>query len=275
MNAHERERLRLAFQKAPDEHPVRILLATDAASEGIDLQNHCHRLVNYDIPFNPNKLEQRIGRIDRYGQTEVPEIRHFVGTGWDKAVDSYEADLEFLSRVAVKVAQMQEDLGSVNAVLADAVQRRLLGERVDVDAETARATKKDSVPSESDVGGQVRKLRENLDETVRELRITPPGIKRVVDTALELARQQPLQKAVDPDDGVYDVPVLTGSWERASAACWRSCRRTASRPASSPSRSTSGSRRTATTSSSPTSGTRSSRCRPGCCAPPCPTTAST
>ncbi|NKZ02879.1 DISARM system SNF2-like helicase DrmD [Actinomadura latina] len=217
MNTDDREKLRLAFQKAPHEHPVRILLATDAASEGIDLQNHCHRLVNYDIPFNPNKLEQRIGRIDRYGQKETPEIRHFVGTGWDKAVDSYEADLEFLSRVAKKVVQQKEDLGSVNPVLADAVQRRLLGEQVDVDAETARAAKKERVPSESNVGDQVRKLRDNLDETVSALRITPNGVKRVVDTALALARQQPLKKAVDPDDGVYDVPVLTGSWERASA----------------------------------------------------------
>ena len=137
MDADEREQLRLAFQADPTEHPVRILLATDAASEGIDLQNHCHRLVNYDIPFNPNKLEQRIGRIDRYGQTHDPDIRHFVGTGWEHAVDSYEADLEFLSRVAKKVARMEEDLGSVNAVLADAVQRRMLGETVDVDVDSA------------------------------------------------------------------------------------------------------------------------------------------
>ena len=49
-----------------------MLLATDAAGEGIDLQTHCHRLVNFDIPFNPSRLEQRIGRIDRYGQTEEP-----------------------------------------------------------------------------------------------------------------------------------------------------------------------------------------------------------
>ena len=134
MASDEREQLRLAFQKAPGEHPVRILLATDAASEGIDLQNHCHRLVNYDIPFNPNKLEQRIGRIDRYGQRTPPEIWHFVGTGWSSAVDSYEADLEFLSRVAKKVAQMEADLGKVNAVLADAVTapdaRRLFAGRL-------------------------------------------------------------------------------------------------------------------------------------------------
>jgi hypothetical protein len=73
MDGDDRELLRLAFQAPPGEdNPVRILLATDAASEGIDLQKHCHRLVNYDIPFNPNKLEQRIGRIDRYGQQHPP-----------------------------------------------------------------------------------------------------------------------------------------------------------------------------------------------------------
>ena len=101
---------------------MRILLATDAASEGIDLHEHCHRLVNYDIPFNPNKLEQRIGRIDRYGQPATPEVRHFIGTGWENNTNTYKADLEFLARIAVKVARMEEDLGTVNAVLAEAVQ---------------------------------------------------------------------------------------------------------------------------------------------------------
>ena len=48
--------------------PVRILLATDAASEGINLQPHCHRLLHWEIPWNPNRLEQRNGRIDRHGQ---------------------------------------------------------------------------------------------------------------------------------------------------------------------------------------------------------------
>ncbi|MBB2911279.1 superfamily II DNA or RNA helicase [Streptosporangium becharense] len=221
--ADEREQLRVAFQTDPAEHPVRILLATDAASEGIDLQNHCHRLVNYDIPFNPNKLEQRIGRIDRWGQKRNPDVRHFVGTGWDRAVDSFEADLEFLSRVAKKVAQMEDDLGSVNAVLADAVQRRMLGDIPDYDVErAARETReaRRTVQAETNVGEQVRRLRANLDDTVRELGITPSGVKRVVDTALALARQQPLRPHLDQKhlaEGLYDVPPLTGSWERATA----------------------------------------------------------
>jgi superfamily II DNA or RNA helicase len=111
-----RERIKDAFQAPPDRDPVRILLGTDSASEGIDLQLHCHRVVNYDIPFNPNRLEQRIGRLDRYGQTQTVQVKHFVGAGWEHAAaGSYERDLEFLSRVATKVATIREDLGKVNA----------------------------------------------------------------------------------------------------------------------------------------------------------------
>ena len=216
----EREQLRLAFQADPTEHSVRILLATDAASEGIDLQRHCHRLVNYDIPFNPNRLEQRIGRIDRYGQETAPDIRHFVGTGWGHAVDAFEADLEFLARVARKVVTMRADLGSVNAVLADAVQRRMVGEPVTLDVEAADAGPGPDVPVDTDVPRQVRRLREQLDATVAELGITPAGVRRVVDTALELARQRPLRPHLDDrrfDDRLFDVPPLTGSWHRATA----------------------------------------------------------
>ena len=74
-----------------------MLLATDAAGEGIDLQTHCHRLVNFDIPFNPSRLEQRIGRIDRYGQTENPEVFHFVPIS---DATTYAADVDFMARIA-------------------------------------------------------------------------------------------------------------------------------------------------------------------------------
>ena len=61
---------------------MRILLATDAASEGIDLQRHCHRLIHYEIPWNPNRMEQRNGRIDRHGQRPEPLVYHFVAKGF-------------------------------------------------------------------------------------------------------------------------------------------------------------------------------------------------
>ena len=62
MDPEDREAVKAAFQADPQESPVRILLATDAASEGIDLQNHCNLLIHVEIPYNPNVMEQRNGR---------------------------------------------------------------------------------------------------------------------------------------------------------------------------------------------------------------------
>ena len=56
---------------------VRILIATDAAGEGINLQR-AHLMINYDLPWNPNRLEQRFGRIHRIGQTEVCHLWNLV-----------------------------------------------------------------------------------------------------------------------------------------------------------------------------------------------------
>ncbi|MFG2257380.1 DISARM system SNF2-like helicase DrmD [Streptomyces mirabilis] len=242
--AEERERIRLGFQAEPShaEGKVRILLATDAAGEGIDLQNHCHRLINYDIPFNPNKLEQRIGRIDRWGQKKDPEITHFIGSGWQQAqAGSYEADLEFLSRVAKKVARMEHDLGSVNAVLADAVQRRMTGDTAPVDIENAkprpikgRRTGGEVAP-EQNVTAQTKRLADQYDDTVTALGLTPANVKRVVDTALALDNQPPLLpsalRAEDFEPGdLFDVQHLSGSWERATRGLAHKLREGEQRP---------------------------------------------
>ncbi|WP_215731702.1 DISARM system SNF2-like helicase DrmD [Methylomicrobium agile] len=89
MLPEERESVKAAFQAHPDISPVRILLATDAASEGIDLQNHCNYLIHVEIPWNPNVMEQRNGRIDRHGQKQdAVFIWHPVGKGFSaRAVD--------------------------------------------------------------------------------------------------------------------------------------------------------------------------------------------
>ena len=115
---------------------------------------------------------------------------------------------------------MHADLGSVNAVLADAVQRRMVGEQVTSDVETADAGPGPDVPVDTDVPRQVRRLREQLDATVAELGITPAGVRRVVDTALELARQRPLRRTSTTDTsttGCSTSRPLTGSWHRATA----------------------------------------------------------
>ena len=77
LDDQEQQKLVKAF--GSEKSAVRILLASDAASEGINLHHFCHRLVHYDIPWSLITLEQRNGRIDRYGQTQVPELHYLIG----------------------------------------------------------------------------------------------------------------------------------------------------------------------------------------------------
>ncbi|MBA2694967.1 MAG: DEAD/DEAH box helicase, partial [Actinobacteria bacterium] len=214
MDERRREHLKAAFQASPDRDKVRILLATDAASEGIDLQRHCHRVVHYDIPFNPNRLEQRIGRIDRHGQRHQVEVMHFVGTGWQRAeAGSYEADLEFLSRVAAKVATEREDLGSVNPVLAHAVEARMLGRPLLIDPTTVRAKPSAQlVRAERDLRSETQRLTEQLATSRERLHVAPANVRRVLDVALELAGQPRL---VDSEAaGEIEPPILRSGWDR-------------------------------------------------------------
>lgn len=58
-----------------------VLVSTDATAEGLNLHARCHHLLHLELPYNPNRLEQRNGRIDRYGQTKEPEVRYLYLAG--------------------------------------------------------------------------------------------------------------------------------------------------------------------------------------------------
>ena len=216
MDESKREHLKDAFQAAPDRDPLRILLATDSASEGIDLQRHCHTVIHYDIPFNPNRLEQRIGRVDRYGQDTEVDVVHFVGAGWRTAsAGSYDGDLEFLSRVARKVAAERRDLGSVNPVLAGAVEARMLGRPLLIDPlEVKPKLTTSALRAEQNLREQAQRLRAQLETSIERLHVAPANVRRVVDTALALAQQPAL---IDGATGEIVPPELRAGWERTVA----------------------------------------------------------
>jgi len=83
-------------------YPQRVLVATDCLSEGVNLQLYFNAVIHYDLPWNPNRLEQREGRIDRYGQT-APTVKCFLLYGQDNPVDG--AVLDVLIRKAVSIHQ--------------------------------------------------------------------------------------------------------------------------------------------------------------------------
>lgn len=105
---------------------VRLLVATDAASEGINLQETARYIFHFDIPWNPARLDQRNGRLDRHGQARDVTVFHF-SSGED-------ADLRFLARVVAKVEQIREDLGSMGEVFDAAFERRFTYFEEDVEA---------------------------------------------------------------------------------------------------------------------------------------------
>lgn len=230
MDPKQREKIKQAFQAAPDElgAGVRILLATDTASEGIDLQNHCSKLIHIEIPWNPNVMEQRNGRIDRYGQTSSSvDIFHFVPTGYDHDNPESDAtpgdlagDLEFLYRVVKKVEQIREDLGKVGPVIADQVEEALVrGSRKTLDtrhAESGDRLDKKILQRNRKWDQYIQDLRQRLSATKRELDLTPEAVADVVHVGLALATQPPLEP-VDveglPPHTAWRVPQLRGTWQ--------------------------------------------------------------
>ena len=99
MAREDRHQAQEAFRHDP---AVQVLLATDAAGEGINLQR-AHLMVNYDLPWNPNRLEQRFGRIHRIGQTEVCHL-------WNLVADqTREGDV--YQRLLTKLEQARQALG--------------------------------------------------------------------------------------------------------------------------------------------------------------------
>lgn len=229
MDSRERERIKAAFQAGPEASDVRVLLATDAASEGIDLQNHYSRLIHYEIPWNPNRLEQRNGRVDRYGQ-RAPEVMvyHFAPAGFDKEKGvavrkpgELEGDLEFLMRAVIKVNTIREDLGKVGPVIAQQVEQAMLGKISRLDTERAEHESEPVrrlLTFERKVREQIAKLQDQLNETRDRLRLTPENIESVVRIGLELADQPPLipTKVRSLGGNAFIMPALNGqSW----AAC--------------------------------------------------------
>ncbi len=99
MHRDERRRLQALFRS---DHDIRILVATDVAGEGVNLQN-ANLMVNYDLPWNLDRLEQRFGRIHRIGQTEVCHLWNLV------AKETREGDVyhRLLSKLEIESAALQ------------------------------------------------------------------------------------------------------------------------------------------------------------------------
>jgi superfamily II DNA or RNA helicase len=134
----ERRKMQALFRSDPD---VRVLVATDAAGEGVNLQC-AHLMVNYDLPWNPNRLEQRFGRIHRIGQTEVCHLWSIVaketreGTVWHRLLEKIAVECEALKGKVFNILGDVFEEKSLKDLIIEAIR---YGDQPDV---RARLTKR-------------------------------------------------------------------------------------------------------------------------------------
>ncbi len=179
------------------EGKVQILLGSDAAAEGINLHYFCHRLVHFDVPWSLITLEQRNGRIDRFGQTETPDIRYLLSV---PDSDQVQGDLRVVERLIEKERAAHENLGDAASLM----------EKYDADEEeehVAEGIARGDAPEEivpDEPQGTLLDMLFGEDEESTD----PPEIRdefRVFDSDLDYARQA-FEELVEAYPDQFDRP---------------------------------------------------------------------
>jgi hypothetical protein len=209
MDEIERDLVKRAFND-PD-HPARLLLATDAAAEGLNLQRTARYLLHFDCPWNPSKLEQRNGRLDRHGQARDVTLHHFVS--------DQDQDLEFLSHVIRKANDAREDLGSANEIFDTATHRRLVqGDDLaevqrDLDRQIEEARGRTVIDADDTIstGESSNSITQDLSATAAEIDLDAESLRETLESAMAIRAGRP-QLSCEENGKTYRVmqPGLPG-----------------------------------------------------------------
>ncbi len=198
-----RKEIQHRFNQPPERDPLRILIATDAAREGLNFQAHCADLFHFDLPWNPGRIEQRNGRIDRKLQPAA-EVRCHYFVLPQRVEDRV---LEVLVR---KTETIRRELGSIAPVLHERIERSL--RRAGIGHATAAELQRTIGGAEPDAGGRraageelaaVRKRRDDLERQIeacrslldgsrRWTRFEPEAFREALSCSLEMLGAAPL-----------------------------------------------------------------------------------
>lgn len=203
----KREAIKRAFNLPPQEHPLRILVATDAAREGINLQAHCHNLFHFDVPWNPSRLEQRNGRIDRKLQPSPEVFCHYF-------VYAQRPEDRVLQALVRKTETIRKELGSLAAVLEERLSTTIRTgirhneadklaaeiEAADLDKEK-RATADEELETSRErqkLQEQIDVLRNRINDASKWIGLDQDQLRDALSCSLELLGAEPLKQTLAP-----------------------------------------------------------------------------
>lgn len=112
LNDQDQQRIVESFKQSSS--PIRVLVTGDVASEGVNLHSQCHELIHFDIPWSLIRIEQRNGRVDRYGQRHEPQITTILLT---PSNDRFAGDVKILTRLMEREQEAHEALGDVASLM--------------------------------------------------------------------------------------------------------------------------------------------------------------
>ncbi len=203
----KREAIKRAFNLPPHEHPLRILVATDAAREGINLQAHCHNLFHFDVPWNPSRLEQRNGRIDRKLQPSPEVFCHYF-------VYAQRPEDRVLRALVRKTETIRKELGSLAAVLEERLSTTIrTGIRHDeadklaaeIEAADLDKEKRATADEELETSRERQKLQEQIDvlrnrinDASKWIGLDQDQLRDALSCSLELLGAEPLKQTPAP-----------------------------------------------------------------------------
>ncbi|MCB1021453.1 MAG: helicase, partial [Acidobacteria bacterium] len=215
----KRETIKRAFNADPKQHPLRILIATDAAREGLNLQAHCSHLFHFDVPWNPGRMEQRNGRIDRKLQP-APVVHCYYFFYRDRPED------RILAALVRKTNTIREELGSLAQVIDGRLSTLLKGGirragllqleadigQADIDAEqraTVEEELEDAREREDALRHQVDSLRNMLDRSRKFVGLREDDFRAALSCSLDLLSADKLSPSSNgKEPRRYDFPVL-------------------------------------------------------------------
>jgi len=218
----KREAIKRAFNLPPHEHPLRILVATDAAREGINLQAHCHNLFHFDVPWNPSRLEQRNGRIDRKLQPAPSVDCHYF-------VYEQRPEDRVLRALVRKTETIRTELGSLAQVLesrlAETLRKGIRHDQVkeiedeiigaDLDAEKLAVTK-DELEStrqrREELEKQVEVLRNRINDARKWIGLDMDQLRDALSCSLEMLGANPLKPVESKQSDRFAFPDLDPTW---------------------------------------------------------------